>query len=497
MKYIGVDFGTYMVKAAEVDSLANSPALVRLAASDPFYPCSVTIDEQGKAIAGGWDAHDVRFADRSVISGFRDTVGDPDHQLSPSAISLDRLEILGQFLYACHWQLTNAVDNILGIAITVPDHWENPNWFYAVAQGRAGWRPHLIVREWQAVGAVQEDLTCENVVFTSVGASGTCMTLCRLQQDCWQKTASVRTDRVSGTSLRSALVNLIAEETIDRIRIDPREDGQADVALRKAVDELFVQIAHNGRGAVSLSVLGREIHRTMDTAELACLADDHQRLLRKQLSSLLKEYEIDAADLVFWGELALLLPLREWFTPLCPSGTQPIVCSLDCAALGAARLCAASAQMSFLGEAGLTGGVSVEDGKYVSEMAPDDHSEEVIPVLRGLPGRLVISDEVRNGQLCWVEPAGEEGRSTALVRRQLLLGRTPRAGLALGSEEFPEVSFEHCVVIKRGGEFIIRDLDSTNGTYVNGERVSIHTLDDRDEVQLGNNGPKFRFEFVH
>src|SRR5215213_7838046 len=51
----------------------------------------------------------------------------------------------------------------------------------------------------------------------------------------------------------------------------------------------------------------------------------------------------------------------------------------------------------------------------------------------------------------------------------------------------PEVSRRHATIRDQGGSLAIEDLGSTNGTFVNGSRITAVTvLKDGDEVRLGN-----------
>lgn len=56
----------------------------------------------------------------------------------------------------------------------------------------------------------------------------------------------------------------------------------------------------------------------------------------------------------------------------------------------------------------------------------------------------------------------------------------------------PSVSSHHCEVIQRGGEFVVRDLNSTNGTYVSGEQVTEAVLKPGQILRLGQ--LEIRFE---
>ena len=53
------------------------------------------------------------------------------------------------------------------------------------------------------------------------------------------------------------------------------------------------------------------------------------------------------------------------------------------------------------------------------------------------------------------------------------------------------VSRAHCQFVKRGNTYILQDMNSANGTYVNGRKVGEHYLNDGDEVLVG----KFLLKF--
>jgi adenylate cyclase len=63
------------------------------------------------------------------------------------------------------------------------------------------------------------------------------------------------------------------------------------------------------------------------------------------------------------------------------------------------------------------------------------------------------------------------------------MGRHPNNTLRLVDRE---VSKEHCSVERVGNSFLLRDLNSSNGTFVNGRKVRELRLRDGDEIALGN-----------
>ncbi|GEM_PF-6307456 len=54
------------------------------------------------------------------------------------------------------------------------------------------------------------------------------------------------------------------------------------------------------------------------------------------------------------------------------------------------------------------------------------------------------------------------------------------------------VSRQHAVIWWEDGSFYIQDLASTNGTYVNGQRILKHSLVDKDEIRVGRTKLVFR-----
>ena len=51
--------------------------------------------------------------------------------------------------------------------------------------------------------------------------------------------------------------------------------------------------------------------------------------------------------------------------------------------------------------------------------------------------------------------------------------------------ENPQVSRNHATIDRAGSQHVLRDAGSTNGTFVNGQRISQHTLAPGDVIQIG------------
>jgi pSer/pThr/pTyr-binding forkhead associated (FHA) protein len=77
----------------------------------------------------------------------------------------------------------------------------------------------------------------------------------------------------------------------------------------------------------------------------------------------------------------------------------------------------------------------------------------------------------------------EGGTPIEIVKDMTLVGRKDDCDLRL---EHKSVSKMHCVIVKTDGLLLLRDLGSTNGTRVNGQRVRRAALLPNDQVSIAN-----------
>ncbi len=85
--------------------------------------------------------------------------------------------------------------------------------------------------------------------------------------------------------------------------------------------------------------------------------------------------------------------------------------------------------------------------------------------------RLLIDDDLGNA------------RVFALSADEIVVGRAADAGLVLDDNR---ASRRHAAITRHAGISVIRDLNSVNGLYVNGERVSEKVLSTGDVIQVGH-----------
>ena len=82
------------------------------------------------------------------------------------------------------------------------------------------------------------------------------------------------------------------------------------------------------------------------------------------------------------------------------------------------------------------------------------------------------------------------GDPIPLLKERLLVGRRSRCDIHL---DFPNVSSQHCELEMDSGYWQVRDLRSTNGVKVNGQRVEVQVLMPGDTLTVG----KHEFEVVY
>src|SRR5262245_25383522 len=82
-----------------------------------------------------------------------------------------------------------------------------------------------------------------------------------------------------------------------------------------------------------------------------------------------------------------------------------------------------------------------------------------------------------------------DGRRIPVGEDPISIGRLPECDIILSD---PNVSRRHAEVRRRGNDFVVVDLGSTNGTKVNGAGVRERRLNDGDDIGLG--GTVIRFE---
>jgi general secretion pathway protein A len=137
-----------------------------------------------------------------------------------------------------------------------------------------------------------------------------------------------------------------------------------------------------------------------------------------------------------------------------------------------ALLCAFADNLDTVGEKELA--------TAIDEMQWTDYSSRTdrISILRG-HGAATGGDPVAR---LMVAHSGEDAREVPVTPGRLILGRTGDNDLQIDSKF---VSRHHAQIVTYGDESVVEDLNSTNGIYVRGKRVTKHQLRHGDVVVIG------------
>jgi hypothetical protein len=84
-----------------------------------------------------------------------------------------------------------------------------------------------------------------------------------------------------------------------------------------------------------------------------------------------------------------------------------------------------------------------------------------------------------------------DGKTFVIDRPRAVIGRSSRSDLVVDD---PNVSRKHAELQRRGGDWYVLDLESTNGVAVNGKQVRTARLEPGDEIALGTARLRFNID---
>lgn len=236
--------------------------------------------------------------------------------------------------------------------------------------------------------------------------------------------------------------------------------GQFEERLERAVEGFFARLFRSGVHPVEI---GKRLLRVMEDGRTVALRrtyvpnvyritighQDYERLANLE-AKLIEELEI------FVGEAARQ---RQWSLP-----DSPRVSFATDGRLGQGEFRIQAEAVSLRGQ----------DEPQAAAPAARERAPE--PAAPAGPPTLVLLD-------------GDEPVKTLSIERRIRIGRQSDNDLVVAD---PGVSRHHAEVINESGTCTLRDLGSTNGTYVNGSVVHEHALRDGDRISLGSTVVEFR-----
>jgi len=128
-----------------------------------------------------------------------------------------------------------------------------------------------------------------------------------------------------------------------------------------------------------------------------------------------------------------------------------------------------------------------EEGDY---FAPEtDETPIQKPIEHSLTSDVTKKTAVASGEARVIIIEGEQAGQEYKLRKETTIGR---ANTNLIPLKDAKVSRQHAIIKKTGNEFVIIDLNSSNGIFVNHERVKEHVLGDGDQIQIGDHTLQFK-----
>src|SRR5437660_11374945 len=88
-----------------------------------------------------------------------------------------------------------------------------------------------------------------------------------------------------------------------------------------------------------------------------------------------------------------------------------------------------------------------------------------------------------------------QGRTSASGKQVVRIGRAPDCDVRFDGQKDPKVSSHHAQFMYEDGQWFVVDTGSTNGTLVDGERITKVRLRQGEEIQIGAGGPMGKVEF--
>ncbi|AGL02239.1 FhaA domain-containing protein [Desulfoscipio gibsoniae] len=151
-----------------------------------------------------------------------------------------------------------------------------------------------------------------------------------------------------------------------------------------------------------------------------------------------------------------------------------------------------SVAVSFIEQQDLLQGQMLIKSYFDESVEEEQKPETVEDTMRFTPLRGVVDEPSRNETvLLEVVEGALAGKRFTLDSSQAVIGRGEICDICLPDNS---ISRRHAALSRTGRHFVIKDRSSTNGTYVNGVKVTERELVDGDIIKMGNTVLIFKVE---
>ncbi len=493
-EYVGVDFGTSMIKAAAIADPGGTPRTLRLEPPEPFLAAAVEL------VDGGPNAGQAAFVKRRLVRsaiafGFRDRVLGADRSIPVHNRSYTGVELQTPLLLQLGYCLGRAMkSDLAGLGFAIPDHWREPRWSLALAWEAAGVLPCLGVREWAAALASCPQVESDRAFFLSLGYGTARATVYQRRSGLWQPVLQHSEAAISGELLRKLLLKQIGDRITAETRKNWRDVDVMDQAVHDALERGLRSLIVDEQAEMAMRIGEIQMTHQLTRRQLAAEAEPLRAALSQFMLGILNDGSVGSGrwPVFAWGELALLLPVHEWLEAICPSHTPVRQLPLDVVSAGAARVCAdfKNAVSPWTDEC--LASVCTKTGEYSNRFS-NAATVAHVRIVERMPEQVVGVKAIPTGELVLLTQPGE-GSRRKLSSAAFQLGRDSSADWVFPSSDYPTVSGQHAVIVRDAGRYLLRDLESSNGTYVNNVRVrGDHILRHGDVISLGQLGARLRF----
>jgi sulfur carrier protein ThiS len=124
-------------------------------------------------------------------------------------------------------------------------------------------------------------------------------------------------------------------------------------------------------------------------------------------------------------------------------------------------------------------GYVIEEGEpdYFEDTEPDRTS----PAIGAAASEGVEAAQASGARIVVIN--GEDAGMAFMLKGTMSFGRAESSTVTIRDAK---VSRQHAQIQQQGNEYILVDLNSSNGTFVNGERIEEHVLSNGDEIEIGD-----------
>ena len=479
LSFVGIDLGSHLIKAGATRAADGSVEVLQLDSARNAHGLPFVM-QAGSELGARWDQYARRRLDFDVAYGFRDRVWEAASRYSLGGEVFDAVPMFQPVCAGVREAITSTGNDAAAVGLSVPDWWEaQSNWTLPGALRADGWNPAVLARE--SVAALTDWLAQHRatpnrrVLVLSFGAGSTWGSLLsRTGAGAWEVEGTVCDAALSGSAVRNLLVGAFARDVVGRLRKDPTESAADDQQLHDALEQVLHLLQTQNEAELRANLFGSTVTIPFSRTRLLEVTQPIIERFQKTMSQWQQRFTQQGSvdTVLYWGDLASYLTAGR---DLARTFAHAETVELDgyCVARGVARLVALVR----------TGQIAVS--KVCSQtqlLLLDTLSENAISGSSDVatPARLV---------------AMSDGAGKVIsIGDALRFGRHPEADCVIAQER-AEVSKAHAVILRKGSLYVLSDLQSTNGTYLNGKLLSGPTpLSHGDTITLAVDGPSFRFE---